>query len=79
MKHTLIIYILFFAFIGWQVIHRYRASNSNGVMSFGNVLYILNPQMNQYFLRYSLDKNDEHNLESIKRVIESELNIYTNE
>lgn len=66
-------------FIGWQVIHRYRASNSNGVVSFGDVLYILNPQMNQYFLRYSLDKNDEHNLESIKRVIESELNIYTNE
>lgn len=39
-------------FIGWQVIHRYRASNSNGVVSFGDVLYVLDPEMNQYYFRY---------------------------
>lgn len=57
-------------FIGWQVIHRYRASNSNGVVSFGDVLYVLDPEMNQYYFRYSLEENDNKNLKTIKRVIE---------
>lgn len=57
-------------FIGWQVIHRYRASNSNGVVSFGDVLYVLDPEMNQYYFRYSLEDNDDKNLKTIKRVIE---------
>ena len=61
-------------FIGWQVIHRYRASNSAGVVSFGNVLYVLDSTMSQCYLRFSLDE-DEKNLKSIRTVIENELGI----
>ena len=66
-------------FIGWQVIHRYRASNSNGVVSFGDVLYVLDPEMNQYYFRYSLEENDSKNLKTIKRVIEELLGTYVDE
>lgn len=66
-------------FIGWQVIHRYRASNSNGVVSFGDVLYVLDPEMNQYYFRYSLEKNDNKNLKTIKRVIEELLGTYVDD
>lgn len=61
-------------FIGWQVIHCYRASNSAGVVSFGNVLFVLDSTMNQCYLRFSLD-DDEKNLKSIRAVIENELGI----
>lgn len=61
-------------FIGWQVIHRYRASNSAGVVSFGNVLFVLDSTMSQCYLRFSLDE-DEKNLKSIRTVIENELGI----
>ena len=61
-------------FIGWQVIHRYRASNSSGVVSFGNALFVLDPTMSQCYLRFSLDE-DEKNLKSIRTVIENELGI----
>ena len=61
-------------FIGWQVIHRYRASNSAGVVSFGNVLFILDPTMKQCYFRFSLD-DDEKNLKSIRTTIEKELGI----
>lgn len=63
------------SFVGWQVIHRYRASNSNGVVSFGNILYILNPQMNKCYFSYSLDDNDSKNLKAIKKTIEEVLGI----
>lgn len=59
-------------FIGWQVVHRYRAANSKGEVSFGNVLYILNLDLTESYFRYSLD-NGENNFESIKKVIETEL------
>ena len=59
-------------FVGWQVIHRYRASNSAGTVSFGNVLFVLDSTMSQCYLRFSLDK-DEKNLKSIRTVIENEL------
>lgn len=62
-------------FIGWQVVHRYRASNSEGVVSFGDVLYILNPEVTECFFKYSLDDNDRNNLNSVKETIESELAI----
>lgn len=61
-------------FIGWQVIHRYRASNSEGVVSFGNVMFVLDSTMSQCYLRFSLDE-DEKNLKSIRTVIENELDI----
>lgn len=38
-------------FIGWQVVHRYRAANSKGELSFGNVLYILNPDFTESFFQ----------------------------
>lgn len=63
-------------FIGWQVAHRFRAANSEGVVSFGNVLYILNPELTGSYLRYSLEDDDDKNLKSIRTVIESELGIY---
>lgn len=66
-------------FIGWQVIHRYRASNSNGVVSFGDVLYVLDPEMNQYYFRYSLEENDSKKLKTIKRVIEELLGTYVDD
>ena len=62
-------------FIGWQVVHKYRASNSNGVVSFGNVLFILDPQMKQCYYRFSLDDNGSKSLVAIKNVIEQELGI----
>ena len=55
-------------FIGWQVIHRYRASNSNGVVSFGDVLYVLDPEMNQYYFRYSLEENDSKNRRTVRNL-----------
>lgn len=61
-------------FIGWQVTHRYRASNSAGVVSFGNVLFVLDPTMTQCYYRFSLDE-DEKNLKNIRTTIENELGI----
>ena len=65
-------------FIGWQVIHRYRASNSAGVVSFGNVLFVLDPTMKQCYYSFSLD-DDEKNLNSIRTTIENELGISSND
>lgn len=61
-------------FFGWQVIHRYRASNSAGVVSFGNVLFVLDPTMTHCYYRFSLDE-DEKNLKNIRTTIENELGI----
>lgn len=66
-------------FFGWQVTHRYRASNSAGVVSFGNVLFILDSTMSQCYYRFSLDDSDDKNLKSIRSTIENELGIYTND
>lgn len=66
-------------FIGWQVVHRYRAANSKGEVSFGNVLYILDPTLSKSYFRYSLESNDKNNLESIREVIESELGYKNNQ
>ena len=65
-------------FIGWQVIHRYRASNNAGVVSFGNVLFVLDSTMTQCYYRFSLDE-DEKNLKSIRETIENELGISSND
>lgn len=62
-------------FIGWQVIHRYRASNSKGVVSFGDVLFIFDPTMTKYYFRFSLDDKDNKNYKSIREVIEKELDL----
>ena len=62
-------------FIGWQVVHKYRASNSEGVVSFGNVLFVFDPQMKQCYYRFSLDDNGDKSIVAIKNVIEQELGI----
>lgn len=62
-------------FIGWQVVHKYRASNSKGVVSFGNVLFVFDPQMKQCYYRFSLDDNGNKSLVAIKNVIEQELGV----
>ena len=62
-------------FIGWQIIHRYRAANSEGVVSFGDVLYVVNPELNEYYFRYSLDDNNSKNLKNIRDIIETTLGI----
>lgn len=62
-------------FIGWQVAHRFRASNNVGAVSFGTVLYIINPEVTECYFRYSLDENDTNNFQSIREVIESELGL----
>lgn len=62
-------------YIGWQVVHRYRAANSDGVVSFGNILYIVDPDFTECYFRYSLDDNDKNNFEMIKDVIYSELGL----
>ena len=66
-------------FVGWVITHRYRAANSNNVVSFGEVLYVLDQQMNEnYIVRYSLDEKDKKNLENVRKVIEDLLGISNN-
>lgn len=60
-------------FIGYQIIHRYRAANSAGEVSFGDVIYVVNPEMTEFYYRFSLENNDSKNLNAIKQVIEHEL------
>lgn len=62
-------------FIGWQVVHKYRASNSKGVVSFGNVMFVFDSQMKQCYYRFSLDDNGNKSLVAIKNVIEQELGV----
>lgn len=63
-------------FIGWQVVHRFRSANSEGIVSFGNILYILNPELTESYFRFSLEDGVDKNLKSIRTVIESELGIF---
>lgn len=64
-------------FIGWVVTHRYRASTNSGNVTFGDVMYILDPNLSpQFYFRYSLDKDDKGNLEAISKVVQKELGIY---
>ena len=43
--------------------------------SFGNVLFVLDPQMKQCYYRFSLDDNGDKSIVAIKNVIEQELGI----
>lgn len=66
-------------FIGWQVKHRYRASNSSGEVSFGDVLFVLSPTMDKCYYTFSLEEYDNKNLKAIRAVIENELGISAND
>lgn len=61
-------------FIGWQFRHRYRASNSDGVVYFGNVLYIVDSNLSRYYYRFSLEENDRFNANKIRDIIIEVLN-----
>lgn len=67
-------------FIGWQVTHRYRAANQNGNVSFGDYLFILNPEITKCYFIYPLEEGDGNmkSLKSIRAVIEGELGLYKN-
>ncbi|MBD5199623.1 MAG: hypothetical protein HDS83_04455 [Bacteroidales bacterium] len=62
-------------FIGWQIVHRYRASNSEGKVSIRDILFVVDPDITEYYCRYSLDEDNKYNLKSIRKVIETELGI----
>lgn len=63
-------------FIGWSVTHRYRAANGNDEVLFGNVLYVLDQQMNDgYLFRFSLDEKDDKNFEEIMKTMDELLKI----
>lgn len=64
-------------FIGWQIIHRYRASNNNGVVSFGDVLFVMDRNMEKCYFRYSLEDKDSKSLTKIKETIQKELGIFS--
>lgn len=61
-------------FIGWAVTHRYRSSNSDGVVSFDDVLYILDPKMKKCNLGLSLNENDNLNINKLREVLVDVLN-----
>lgn len=65
-------------FIGWQIIHRYRAKSQGGNISFSNVLYVVNPDMSEWLFRYSLE-SDSHNIEGLNKAIKQTLGSYTEE
>lgn len=62
-------------FIGWQVSHRYRAQTQGGDIAFTNVLYVINPEMNQWLFRYSIEDNDSHNLSNLHKIISETLGL----
>lgn len=64
-------------FIGWQVAHRYRASNSDGVVSFGDVLFVMDKTMENCYFKYQLEDNNSKSLRHIRETIEKELGIFT--
>ena len=66
-------------FFGWQVVHRYRANTRGGSVSFGDVLYVMNPEMTQFYYRFSLEDTDEKNLKTLRETIEKELGFYSDE
>lgn len=66
-------------FIGWQIIHRYRAKSQGGEISFSDELYIVNPEMTGWMFRYNLQEIDSKNLQNIDKVIKQTLGIYIEE
>lgn len=66
-------------FIGWQIIHRYRAKTQGGEISFGNELYVVNPDMTELLFRYNLQKNDSKNLLELQKVINQTLGTFIEE
>lgn len=65
-------------YVGWQVYCRYRAQTNNGTISFGSNVFLLDSKMQNCVLRYSLDEGDK-DLDDIKQIIESTLEMNTND
>ncbi len=66
-------------FIGWAITHRYRSKNREGEIFINDVVYVVNPEITEVWLRYSLDDNDNSNLEAINKVIKQTLGTYLEE
>lgn len=66
-------------FIGWVISHRYRASNHKGNVLFSDVVYVVDPEMQNWLLRYMVDEKDSKNIKAIDEVIRKELGTYSEE
>jgi hypothetical protein len=66
-------------FIGWAITHRYRSKNRKGEIFINDVVYVVNPEITEAWFQYSLDDNDNSNLEAINKVIKQTLGTYIEE
>lgn len=66
-------------FIGWAITHRYRSKNREGEIFINDVVYVVNPEITEAWFRYSLDDNDNSNLDAINKVIKQTLGTYIEE
>jgi hypothetical protein len=58
-------------FVGWWAVHKFRAANGNGQVSFTYRGYLLEKDMSNYILYHNLDDNDNGNMNNINQVIEA--------
>lgn len=65
-------------FIGWQVYHKYRAANKDNDVSFGEYLYIVNKDIDDWYYCFNTENNNSKNLQSLRAVIEEVLFDKTN-
>lgn len=61
-------------FIGWAVTHRYRASNNQGNVLFGNVLFIINPDINELYFAFDMSDGEMQKVQKIQDIISEVLN-----
>jgi hypothetical protein len=61
-------------FIGWAVIHRYRAKTNNGSVNFGNSLILLTPKMDGCLFTFAMDEQGTQ-LTADQNVIRQLLNL----
>lgn len=57
-------------FAGWWAVHKYRAANGSGQVSFSYWGFLLNKDMSNYIIRHDLNDNSDANLAAIKNIIE---------
>ena len=57
-------------FCGWEIYHRCRVKDINGIPGFIMVLYCTNKDLSEVIITYDLDDNNEYNIEDYKEVID---------
>lgn len=57
-------------FIGWFVYNRYRAKTNNNTIMFGEALLLFDKDMENWNLRYNIEKDSKGNLDELKAVID---------